>query len=312
LEWNKNSYAVNDILGRPVGGGAAADGNHKMSYFMNGSFGGTTHDESRYEDGYSLSNRAITLGVDYRVNDNLVAGAAFGSSHSGMDIDSSGGNVSTNGISLLAYSSFYLTSKSYVEGVWAMHKNSLDSTRNIDYSVQGQAQHASALSESDNAVFSISVGTGYEMYLKHGVTMNLSAAVDSVSSGFDGYAESGASDKNLVVSKREFTQTTYNLNAKLTKAVSFPSGVLLPQLDWTWKHDFNDKVQQIEARYRADPSKTLFTLYTEAPDSDYFQFNVGASYIVPGGNTGFLYYEKTLGKSGYSVYSMSLGIRWNL
>jgi len=313
LNWNNRSYAINDMLADERGGAAAADSSagKNLSYFVNGSFGGTSHDQSSYEDGYSMSNRALTAGSDYRINNNLVAGAAVGSSNSGMEIDSSGGDVSTSGVSLLAYTSYYLTPRTYIEGVWAMHKNSLDSTRNINYSVQGVSQHESASSDTDNTIYSISVGTGYETYFNQGVTLTVSANVDNIQSGFDGYAESGAGDKNLVVNKRQFSQTTYILNSKLTKAISLPTGVLIPQMDFNWKHEFEKDAQEIKARFRADPSKSVFAINTEAPDSDYFQLNLGASYIVPGGNTGFMYYEKTLGKTGYSTYSLSLGLRLN-
>ena len=312
LNWEKKSYAVNDILDRSSGGAAAADGNEKLSAFVNGSFGGANHNSSVYEDGYSLSNRGITGGVDFRFNSQLIGGVALGSNRSSMDVDNSGGSVSSSGFSLLGYGSYYVTAQTYVEAIWALHKNSLDATRNMDYTVQGQAQHASAISSTDNAVTSLSLGTGYEKYFSKGITLTSSANLDWVKSGFDGYAESGASDKNLVVSKRSISQQTYSLNGKLTKAVSLPSGVLIPQLDFTWKHEFDGDAQTLEARYRADPTKTYFYLSTETPDTDYFQFNLGASYVVPGGNTGFIYYEKTLAKSGYSIYSLSLGLRMNI
>jgi len=321
LRWQDKAYAVNDILGdtaygealrQSSGGAAAADGNERLSAFANGSFGGGSHDSSLYEDGYSLSNRSLTAGVDYRFNDKLVGGVALGSTHAGMDVDANGGSVSSRGISLLGYGSYYISAQSYVEAIWSLHKNSMDATRNIDYSVQGVAKHASAISSTNNAVTSLSIGTGYETYFSKGVTMTLSANLDWLNSGFDGYAESGAQDKNLVVSKREISQRIYTLNSRFNKAVSLPSGVLIPQLDFTWKHDFSDSAETMAMRYRADPSKRYFYINSEIPDSDYFQLNLGTSYVLPGGNTGFIYYEKTLGRSGYSIYNLSLGYRMNI
>ena len=291
------------------GGGASADSSQRYGVFVSGKAGKTTHQESTYEDGYMSNNRGLTAGMDYRVTDDLVTGVAIGKNNSSMSIDQSGGNVDVSGISLLAYSSYYVTRKTYVEAIWALFKNDLDSTRALNYAIKQQVHSETATSQTSNGVMSLSLGTGVEALFYRGLNINVSANIDYIKSAFDGYAESGAGDKNLVVDKRDSSLLVYNLNSQLTYPVSLSSGVLIPQMDFSWKHEFETEPMILKARYRVDPTKTKFEFRTETPDTDYFQINLGTSYVVPGGNTGFIYYEKTLSKRGISQYNLSLGLR---
>jgi len=310
FNWAGKAYAVADLFDSlPTGAGASADEVNSVGYFVSGLFGVGGHDQSVYEAGYDSFARGITAGLDYRITDKFVAGVAFGNNNSNIEVDNKGGYVDIGGYSLLAYTSYYLTAKSYVETVWSVHKNFLDTTRNLDYNVNSAIRHASASSDSENGIFNVSIGTGYELYYKRGFSMNIAANLDVLKTAFDGYSENGAGDKNLVIDKRETSLTVYSLKTQTSYARRYSGGLLMPQLDFAWKHAFDEEATKLRAYYLNDPNKKYFTFLSEVPDKDYFQLNLGLSYIINGGTTGFLDYQRTLGKLGYSQFNLSMGLR---
>lgn len=291
------------------GGEAAADGNSWAGVFANGQYGNTIHRGSINEDGFESEHRTLTAGSDYQVTDKFVAGVAFAGDGESMVIDRQGGGVDMAGYGMLAYLSYYLTNKSYIEAVWAAHRNKVNSTRQIAYTINNQAFSAIAYGDSRNELASVSVGIGHEAYFRRGFTVNVAANYDLLKTLFNPYAEIGAGDRDLVFDQRDNNFGIYSLSAQATYAIRFPGGVLIPQADVIWKHEFEDDPGSVRAYYRTDPNQSKFTLYTEAPDTDYFQVNLGANYLVAGGSLGSLYFEKTVGRKGYAIYNISLGIR---
>lgn len=270
--------------------------------------GDSSHDASMLEDAYESQSRGFTASADYRITDKFIAGAAFGSDHASMDIADKGGRIDSKGYKLMAYASYYMSEKAYLETVWSAHKNRLVATRNIDYLVAGNARSAVATSEADNGIVSVGLGTGYEAYSKQGLRLNLSANVDVLKASFDAYSERGAGDKALLLSKRETTTPIYTLNGQLNYALRFSGGVLIPEMDLSWVHEFDDEAATIEASFRDDPRHATFRLSGEAPDTDYYLMQLGANYIIGGGTTGYFYYNTSLGRRGYSQYMLNLGI----
>jgi len=267
-----------------------------------------SHDASVYEDAYQSRSRGFTASADYRITDKFIAGAVFGSQRANISVADDGGRFDSKGYRLLAYSSYYVSNKAYLEAVWSVHKNLISATRNINYRVAASPKSAVASYEADNGVVSVGLGTGYEAYNKHGLRLNLSANVDVFQSSFDGYRELGADDKALLVNKRDVNTPVYTLNGQLDYALRFSYGVLIPVLDLSWIHEFEDQAPTVTASFRDDPQHTTFTLSGDTPDNDYFMLQMGASYIIGGGTGGYLFYNTSLGRSGYSQYTFNLGI----
>ena len=94
--------------------------------------------------------------------------------------------------------------------------------------------------------------------------------------------------------------------------LSLKWGVLIPQADLSWEHEFNDSAHQIQGNFVNDQFVTTFAFKTEDPDRDYFQLGLGASAVIPGGKTAFLQYQTTLGRANYRDYNVALGLRVEL
>ncbi|MFV2058495.1 MAG: autotransporter outer membrane beta-barrel domain-containing protein, partial [Thiohalomonadales bacterium] len=170
-------------------------------------------------------------------------------------------------------------------------------------------KYATADSETDNGVVSFSFGSGYEMLSRSGLTMNLIGNLDYIQSGIDGYQETGAPGYNLTIEKREESKFTSTINISSTYAISQRNGILIPQFDLAWKHEFVDDTNTIAGAFVSDPVNTGFSFDTLSPDTDYFKARLGIQYLIPGGNTGFASYERTFARSNYEDYNISVGMR---
>ena len=150
------------------------------------------------------------------------------------------------------------------------------------------------------------------MLTRGAFTANLSARLDYLNSTLDGYSETGAPGLNLAIQKQDTQASISSLGAQLSYALSFGWGVVLPQCGVAWNHGFNDKAVLIKGSFVADQTQTTFAFKSDNPDRDFTTAGLGASLIVPGGNTAFVHYETTRGKSYWSDYNVALGLRWEL
>jgi len=315
----------------PSGGGASGDpppfgyeqplGNYEQpvadyqqksnwGLFFSGNVGGGKGDTTELADGFKFSTYGLNVGIDYSFGSKGFLGGAVGLATSGMDVDNDGGSVDVSGGSLIGYGSYFFTNQLYFESIIARYQNTFESKRNIQLpDGNGGTTTATAEGETDNGIFSFSLGLGYEFVNTGGFSLNLIGSADYIQSAFDGYAETGAGGANLLLSPREDDAIISTLNLQMAYAISLRSGVIIPQWDIAWKHDFSEDPSQVEGVFFNDPTNTLYSFDAEDPDSDYFKVNLGLSYLFPGGNTGFFSYDTTLGRDNFNDYNVTLGMR---
>lgn len=63
------------------------------------------------------------------------------------------------------------------------------------------------------------------------------------------------------------------------------------------------------ARFINDPTGTTIELSDSPYDADYFRIDLGLSAIMSKGRSGFMYYDKTLGRDGVSQDNLAIGFR---
>lgn len=283
-----------------------------LGLFLSGTISGGDRSASANEDNFKHKTYGLTAGSDYRFSHRWVAGGALGIAKSAVDFDEEDGGLDVKGRSFTAYSTFYLSDKTYLEAVLAYNTHQFKSTRNIDYTTGTTRVQASAVGKSDSKLYAASLGGGYEVLTSGAFTMNLSARYDSLDSTLDGYSESGADGLNLTIQKQTTRTSVSSLGMQMSYALSFRRAVVLPQLTLAWNHNFNDDAVLIKGSFVADETQTTFAFNSDTPDRDYTTVGLGASVVVPGGNTGFVHYETTRGKSYWSDYNIALGLRWEL
>ena len=283
-----------------------------LGVFVSGTVSGGDRTASRNEDGFKHASYGLTAGSDYRFSNHTVAGVAVGVAQSTVDFENNSGTLDVHGVSLTGYGTYYLSDKTYLEAVLAYNAHQFKSTRKFDYTYNTTHVLASTVGKSNSKLIAASLGAGYEAFTQGAFTANLSARFDTLNSTLDGYRESGAPGLDLAIQKQDTQTSVSSLGAQFSYALSYRWGVILPQLSLAWNHGFNDSATLIKGNFVADQTQTTFAFSSDVPDRDYTTVGLGASLIMPGGNTGFVHYETTRGKAYWSDYSVALGVRWEL
>lgn len=303
----------------PVTGGAASSDatlfdNERFGLFVNGNIGWGERDGTVKEDGYDFDTYSITAGLDYRFTDGLIAGIGLGYNNSNTNIDHSGGSLDSDGYTLSLYGTFYQGRSFYLDGIISYGNNSYDQERNIRYGIGAETVNQTASSDYDGDFWSGSIGAGYDIS-SGASTFGPVVRLDYMSASVDGYSEA-MSDPNTsgggwAVKMENFDQdslTSY-LGAKYAFAVSTKTGVLVPQLDLGWVHDFNDDGLGVSGSFVQDPDGGMFLIQGDKPDSDYYVAAFGLSAQFAGGVAAYLQYNKIFGYKDLDVDNISAGVR---
>jgi uncharacterized protein YhjY with autotransporter beta-barrel domain len=302
-------------------GGSRADevesGFGRWGFFASGIIGRAEQDGDSRTPNYDYDTTGLTAGVDYRVNESWIVGAALGYTQQDTELGDGRGDVDAKGWSVSGYTTWYNATNWYLDGVLSLGSNDYDLRRSIVYQIVGSGgaitqvdQVARASTGGDQWLASISGGRDFQKgawsfgpYLR--------ASLQRVE--FDSYEEDleagPGSGLGLAVESRELKSMTGVLGGKVSYAMSRDWGILLPYAQIEWEHEFKDDPQQVATRFLYDPTGTIIRLEGSERDTDYFNIGIGLSAVFAGGRSGFLYYERTAGAEGLSQDSLSLGLR---
>ena len=286
------------------GGGASADRAStlgRLGVFVNGqgSFGG--QDPTSREPGFDFYTAGMTAGVDYRLTDQLVLGAALGYLRTKSTFDASAGDSRINGYSVSAYGSYYLVEKLYLDGIATFGWNQYSNERSI-------ANAFTANSSTDGTQVALSVSTGYDFNIG-AFSFGPTARVNYVRVHIDGYREGGADLFNLSISSQTIESVTSAMGGEARYAVSTAWGVLTPQMSLEWEHEYKGDSRIITASVLADPT-TSVAVRTNSPDRDYVNLGAGLSATFKGGVSAFAHYQAVLGRAHFTNHSFNTGVRF--
>jgi outer membrane autotransporter protein len=289
----------------------------RWGFFASGTIGRAEQDAGSATPEYDYDTNGLTAGVDYRVNEAWVVGAALGYTQQDTELADGRGDVDAKGWSISGYSTWYNRTNWYLDGVLSFGSNDYDVRRSIVYDIVSAGggltrvdQVARASTDGDQFLVAISGGRDFQKgpwsfgpYLRW--TYNRVEFDD-----YDEQLQSGVgSGLGLAVDSRELKSMTGVVGGKVSYAMSRDWGVLLPYAQLEWEHEFKDDPQQVVTRFLNDPTGTTIRLNGDAIDTDYFNIGFGMSALFPGGRSAFLYYERVAGSDGFSQDSLSLGVR---
>lgn len=289
----------------------------RWGFFAAGTFSHGNADPRSVVPGYGFQTNGVTAGVDYRFSDSWIAGVTGGFAKYDSTLDAGGGHLNTQGWSLSAYSTLYRKNSWYVDGVLTFGHNSFDISRHIFYSLTTNAgtttidQQANSSSNGNSIEGAFTVGRDFQNgpwsfgpYLRATYTrLSFGTANETLISGLPG------NGLGLVINSRDVTSDAVVFGGKLTFASSHSWGVLIPHMQFEWEHDFQDNPNNLEAHFLADPTATPIIVHGAKVDTDFGRLGFGLSFILTGGKSGFVYYEKTLGRDGITQDNLALGIR---
>ncbi len=269
--------------------------------------------------GFDFHNASITSGIDYRFNDTFVGGLALGYASNNSSLDENAGKIDVNSYSLNAYFTWYRNNDFYVEGSAVADWLNYDLSRNIVYQI---ASLSGGTTNVNNTAEASPDGRQYTLSLSVGKDFNREAWTISpyirgvythvTLDGFDEHMRDTTgpgSGLGTSVDSRSFTSELGVLGGRISRTVSMDWGVLVPNALVEWNHEFKNDPQTVVTRFLADPTQTPIIVTDTRVDQNYFNLGIGLNAILPGGRSGFLYYEHVTGYSGIHENRLSAGIR---
>jgi len=318
-----NTYALTD---QTTGGGAGdSDSFSRWSGFLNYTQGSGTKAPTGLEDAFDVDSSEITAGVDYRIDNNWVAGVVVGYSNQSLDFDSNksivDGGVDSDGYSLLPFilfqdDHFYM---SFSGGYQAL---TFDTIRSIHYGYGILDADNSSSTDSTNTTFASELGYSF---LAGGWTIEPYYKNNYVNTSIDAFTEKDLSDEalNLAVDEQKFSSMTHALGLKLQYVFSTGFGVIVPFASYQANNERHTGNTAIAARFaNASSSDATFAMSTDKSDENYTVASLGVSSVIrgsrqttadsaaSGGVQVFVSYRTLRNLDNYDFDSYALGVRY--
>ena len=296
----------------------AADSFSRWGMFASGQIGRQSASAQGSTPGYNLDVHGLTFGVDYRENDSLVLGGALGYTRQTTNLSGNQGDLRMNGWSLSGYATWYRKSNWYLDSALTWANNNYDSRRRISFTLP---QPGGGTAVVDQIARASSGGNDLSGSLTFGRDFNNKAwaygfygKAEYSHQNFDAFQESlnvalPGSGLGLRVDARSESSVSSVLGGKLDFTHSTDWGVMVPHAELEWQHEFRTDPNAFRAFFVNDPNGTPILIHGDAIDSDYFKLGLGMSFVFPKGRSGFILYDKTLGRSGITQDNLSIGFR---
>ncbi len=274
----------------------------RWGLYMDGGAAFGSQNSSLNQTGYNFTLGGMTLGADYRLRDNLLAGLATGYSSTNASFNGSGGGVNTNTIPFNAYAAYFPGSL-YAYGSLGYALNLYDLNRGLAF---GGLSRTASSSTTGNQ-FNLYGETGYDLKFSRFI-LTPSATLAYSALWVNGFTETGAGSLNLKVGSQSANSVQTGLGGRIT--VPFQAGAVkvAPQGYAFYQHEFANGSRGLNASLSQGSS--TFNFQTDAAKRNFAL--VGAS--VTAGLKKNLYaqvnYNAEVGRAGSAVHFVNAGLRY--
>jgi len=302
---------IDTDLGRTPSGGAAGSAQiaSDWSGFLTANYTNANQDKTQTLAGFDADTTAAVVGIDYRFKSGLFAGAAARLLTSDVDLDGNAGTLDALDGNITLYSTFFVTDNLYLDGTAHYGATTFELDRKLNFSVNGVAVNETSDSDTKANQFGVSVGAGYDWRLAKSVTTQFVGNLRYNSVSIDSYTETNARGVTLKIHDQGFETLTSKLGIQLSAPFSQSWGVLVPQFDFFWIHEFITDGEKIRANFDADPFGTQFTFTSDDLDENYYAASVSTAFVFAGGFHMFVQYERYIDYESYDQGMISLGAR---
>jgi uncharacterized protein YhjY with autotransporter beta-barrel domain len=287
----------------------------QWTLFLTAEFEQLDRDVTDAADGFDSNAARLLAGTTYALNPNANMGLAFTTQrHSGDYTNGGDFEANTNGIRLLA--SWYVSDRAFLQANAGYDKVSSERSRAAafeEYQNGGLIffQEGQPISDFDYNQTELSLVAGYE-YSWQSVTLTPQLGITWLNIDYGTYSETDDSGLALTYhdDERESLQSALGLQA--TMAIGAGFGVVIPQLDLHWIHEYEDKSREVNVSFTQDTRSAQFAYDTEAGDRNFFELGAGASFVFSHGNQAFVRLQTLLGHEFYDNYIVAAGVNIEL
>jgi len=275
-------------------------------------FDGRDRDNTKFEAGFDSLDWNVLVGADRRFGADHFAGLALQYARVDGDFDT-GGDFSRDTAGLVAYGGYRLT-----EGLTATLDASYAHTwDDIERRARGVFSYSTinGLVKSDSDSDRFSSRLALEQSLRFGrytLSGRAGAFVDYVH--VDDVREKGSTGVELDIEDREQLSVQSQIAAGVSAAYSLPFGVIVPQLEVEYVHEFENDQESIRATFVDDlrPTPTRFAFETDSPDRDFVNLRASVVLSLSQRIRPYAQFRTILGNEYLQSYGGAIGVRISL
>ena len=287
--------------------------------FASGLVESLNRDVTTFQDGYKSNIFGVTAGAGYRFNKKLVAGLALSYSNTDGDFRN-GGNFSTNSYGGQLFASYLPTNKTFLQVHGGYTRNNYLVSRLASVSRQNFLFPSSAFtvqgpasSQSDGNVFNLGLMTGYDHPIGR-FTVGPRVGVNYSNTKIGDYGENGSTGVELKYDNQWINSVQSVLGVQGSAAFSTGLGVLVPQFNADYIHEFANSQRFINVQFAQDgrDNPTKFKFQNDVPVRNYFNLGTGLLMVLPNGWQPFVNFRAMVGNEQFNNYAGMFGLRIEL
>jgi len=268
----------------------------RWSFFIEGSGQFSSVGSTNNANGYDFTTAGVTLGVDYRVNDNFAVGILGGYANTHADLVNQGGiniNSGKTGVYATVFGNGF-----YADALVGTGYNSYDTTRS---SLLGYAYGDATGWELDTLI-----NGGYDFH-QGGWTFGPTASVAYTQVTLNRFTETGSLTPLSYPDQSQASLRT-NLGAKIAYTATVKGIKVTPQVRVSWQHEYLDSTQSIGSQFDTGNS-SVFTVRGPEIGRDSALVSAGVSVQITPAISVYAYYDGQLGRTNYTSNSVSGGMK---
>ena len=314
-----------------AGGGSAAtftSGSqsrwHGLGFFSSGLVESLNRDVTTFQDGYKSNILGITAGADYRFSKKLLAGLALSYSNADGDFRS-GGNFSTNSYGGTLFAAYLPTDRTFMQVTGGYTRNKYLVARTASARVADDTRLPTpdpvindvsgiASSNSHGNVFNLGLMTGYDHPISR-FTIGPRVGVNYSNTKIGDYGETGGTGVELKYDDQWINSLQSVLGVQGSAAFSTGLGVLVPQLNADYIHEFSNSQRFINVQFAQDfrgANATKFRFQNDVPVRNYFNLGTGLMMVLPNGWQPYVNFRAMVGNEQFNNYAGMFGLRIEL
>jgi uncharacterized protein YhjY with autotransporter beta-barrel domain len=267
------------------------------------------------EDAFDFDTAGVTLGFDRALSANGFLGFAVSAHGNETELLGGGGDLEADSLSFTVYA-IGDGEHGYVQGTASYGQDEYQQRRRLLLPAIGEL---TARGDFDGEQLGATIELGRSFDGRAG-SLTVFARGSFARASIDGFRETGAVaplppfgnvDFGLEVDEQEVDSLLGEAGLDWGRAISFPGGVVLPQLGLSWTREFEDDPTAVGARLISDTSLVApFLIFTDAPDRDWLRASASLRFQFLWGSL-FVAYDQDLQRDDLETRTVNAGLRFD-
>ena len=280
-----------------------------------GVFGGIDYrnldrDDTTIETGYDGRTVVLTVGADYRLTRDLLAGTALSYADTRMNFSGRSATMDVTGYEWVAFANYQFSDWLYMDGYLGTTQQKNDGSRAVSFGlIQYDAQTDF---DSDNTQWGLGMGTQTAF---NNLALDVSLRFDSSRVKVDAYTEKGGDsieNLNLRYDSQTIDSNQVKLAINSALNLSLQNGVMAPYVRAEVINELETDARAITSHLVLAPDEPAFVATTDKPDDLYGRIAMGVQYLKAGGVMLYLDAEGLVGHAFLNNWGLSSGFRLEL